>query len=1015
MCGSALHPDAQASLHREYTSKSLVSALVQVRAACVAASRDSGGEAGWRELGLHVPVPSFACCSWWPGVGAGEEREDTPRLTTAVTAATTTSATVGGQLRRRVSDGGGSSTLLRAAAAAASAAPLADLAKDDHQRQPQGQPRWLDAVRAAEIISGMATAAARSVDTDAGVGSSTTRTTTTKTASTPAGAAIRALALLQMPLGDGDRDRGGGGDRSRGRSGGVGELLDAVWITAGISTLGGGGGEGEGGGGEWPPEAVAAFGTLKAAQDAGARVSIVLLLPSPPHRIKNGTNSTRKCEGSGGAVDLPPIIAAVASRLGAPVRFLSSGSSSFSGSGPGGANTQTRPIVDAGLRWRGNLIVPVTAPEVAEIYDRGRATAAAAARILLPDVYLSSGFRDYGSKEETVSGDGNRVREERGGEAPASTSASTSTSTSTLSLRAGSDMLLLEVVRLEMVPPSHMSPRVPLHFAAGEGKGSVGIGDSGGDDDRGGGKRGGYGWCGEGNDGGGGRESGRRGRDIRDGFLAAWSALTKVVPPKRGPAFIVRIAFPTLSAGAGAGVRSGWQLSPPPLPHETGPLLLIFADGDGGFVAAALASAPLLLHRALAHSQGLAARMAAAEGATRASGGTLELTASGRKLTPSVAKKSSHGGRSHKRKVDDGDTDVEVNNEQEREAEEAKEEEEGALCGGLDGDEDSEARDKALRSVMGMEVLPSTSAAVAAGAGDRGAGAVAAAKRRIARRSNLRLAQDGSSPAVVVLPASSPPSSNDARQGERSASATPASGGGGGRRGSGGGSEDGPFTGYGASRTLPLPIEHVINALVDQQEADDDEDKAAAAASAAAGESFGAGDALPLSQRSDRNTADQPFFTGVLLRAVADLATGREVIGSAIQSASAAAAADAAAQAQADETWAERFRAGEGAGARAANDGAESGIPAGLLGGGEASFGAHLALALTLTGGDTAAAAAAAEPSRSHSRSGTSSQQQQQGQQQQEPMKWAAAEAELQDRRRREQQAGGCVLQATHD
>jgi hypothetical protein len=93
---------------------------------------------------------------------------------------------------------------------------------------------------------------------------------------------------------------------------------------------------------------------------------------------------------------------------------------------------------------------------------------------------------------------------------------------------------------------------------------------------------------------------------------------------------------------------------------------------------------------------------------------------------------------------------------------------------------------------------------------------------------------------------------------------------------------------------------------VNQQEADDVARAAAAAAAAAGGGLLGG--VLPSSHRSDRDTSDQPFLTGVLLRAVADVAAGREVVSSAIHSAEETQAAAAAGGG----------RAGAGAGA---NDG----------------------------------------------------------------------------------------------
>ena len=56
----------QATLHEEYTSKRLAEALDRVREACAS----SGDDGGWADVGLGAPSTKFACCSWWPDVGA---------------------------------------------------------------------------------------------------------------------------------------------------------------------------------------------------------------------------------------------------------------------------------------------------------------------------------------------------------------------------------------------------------------------------------------------------------------------------------------------------------------------------------------------------------------------------------------------------------------------------------------------------------------------------------------------------------------------------------------------------------------------------------------------------------------------------------------------------------------------------------------------------------------------------------------------------------------------------------
>jgi len=142
---------------------------------------------------------------------------------------------------------------------------------------------------------------------------------------------------------------------------------------------------------------------------------------------------------------------------------------------------------------------------------------------------------------------------------------------------------------VEVVPSTHLSARPPLCFGVEEDGCEAGLGP---------GSEAARSWGAGGAAGNELAESRRRRRGIRDSVLSAWTAAVRAVPPAQGPAFLVRIMFApaaaaAAAAGAGAGRGKGRAaaaavpVQPPPPPHMSGPLLLIYADGAGGFVAGA--------------------------------------------------------------------------------------------------------------------------------------------------------------------------------------------------------------------------------------------------------------------------------------------------------------------------------------------------------------------------------------------------------------------------------------------
>lgn len=754
---------------------------------------------------MRGPRVSFACCSWWPGVEMGEGRdggraEDAPPPDAASDVRQRRASR-----RRSVASTGGDTV--------------------QNLRGRRLEPRWTDAGGALRALSGAAVAAARSVD-----GASVRTDGADPADVTPAAAAARALALIAEASDEANANAPSGGSET---------MMDAVWITAGVSVASVASDDPDERGGscptsdavdagasdaDWPAEAVAAYGVLRAARDAGARVS-VLVLPPPsagPSRGGGEEKGGGRFNAGVGGVDLgrarviPSVISAVASRLGASVscRFLS---------------REPRHVVDPGVRWRGSLVVPVMPQGRADANGeangdpldevcRGGASGVEATRVSLPGLCLSLSL-STGSASHNK---GAAREEEEESVRPAAASAS-----SGAILRAGGDMLLLEVVRLEAIPPSHVSSLAPLRLVAEDHHGDV--------------------------------HHDQSGRRVRDGVLAAMAAASRALPPARAPALLVRIAFaaPTVgptngahrlgAAGSlGLGGKSaasfaslGWV--PPPPPHAGGPTLLVYADGEGGFVAALLASLPTLLRRAIACVEG--------------------------EETFSLGQ---NGGPS-----------------------EAAEKADETLCAETPEETDPEARERALMSVAMMQVQPSLSAAAAIAIGaaaSRDGGGARPDQPRPFRATDTRTSSRRRSPRLSrdKISSSPSPSSVGAKRGRLSGEAAGEFEGEGGRGESESSARVVGLSGsYGASPTPPPRFALVLDALVRQQEADD---------------AVNLGEPRDPPETNDPEK-DHPPLTGVLLRAAADVEAGRDVVRSATRAAAAAGSGSGGAGDLSDEVF----------------------------------------------------------------------------------------------------------------
>ena len=552
--------DADA-LHETHTSRSLVSALGALRDAVAEASRASRDPA-WADVGLCAPPVRFALCSWWPDL-----------------VLPTVAATV--------------------AAPGATAAPAAPPRSDAPDRA------WLDPERADEALARLARSAARLPTADAAPSDPAEWATMTN----PAGAAARASSLWREPA-----------------AAAAAAVADVAWITAAVD--GGGGGDGE-----WPPEAVAAYGVMRAAVDAGARAVVVVLQEDEDGDEKSSLYGVEKDEEKDAIYRVAPLLADVARRAGADVRVFRGGKNPRAGSGAsapvatkarGGllrgrlsrTSKASRIFFDPGARWRGSLRIPrgalpagnppvgggsggphpsggASGPELTSELSFPALTLTRAApeetdRIVQDsDAFVSSVAADYYARASSATYASTRRRGDGFGfvlgDAAFLETVRTESVPSDLLMRGGRESL-----RLELLGRPRAGPRV-LEGASGAGGSSAGASAS------------------------------AASYATRDGFFAAMTAATLAAAPGAAPAFLVRVRLARISvvsanrAGAlvankGVGVggsslgRSPFAAlaEPPAPPHGDGPVLLVRADGRGGFRADALASVPALLERALA-------------------------------------------------------------------------------------------------------------------------------------------------------------------------------------------------------------------------------------------------------------------------------------------------------------------------------------------------------------------------------------------------------------------------------
>lgn len=568
---------------------------------------------------------------------------------------------------------------------------------------------------------------------------------------------------------------------------------DVAWIVAGVD--GGGGGDGE-----WPPEAVAAHGVLLAARRAGARAVVVVLTPPDTSRRGEGDDDegpSARDEGEidradddvhhhhhEGGLDAPRLILDVAARAGAEVIVLPAGAAPRPSSSASTRPSSASPLsifFDPGERWRGALTIPSR--------DGG-------VRATLP------GFR-------ITSGDARRARD---ASEPAAASEPPAAS---FGPRASGDATLVEVVRLEVIPRECLCDRAaPLRVVA----------DADAD-------------------------------ATTTATLDALTAATRASSPGGAPAFVVRVPHLATEDGHKTARRSA--LAPPsrsarsfaattnvpPPPHDRGALLLVRADGEGGFEARAFASVPTLLRRAsaIARAAASAAVVDAVEEEVTADGGGAATPAS----VASTGRKRKRARRGGGEPQTSGEADAGRRGRPGLDSED-------------DATESAETTELALKSVAVMDVNPSLADALGAARGDEdgdegGDG-------------------DEEKDATVRLPGDA-----DDAMGATTATATAN-----GAPGTPSSAKNAAAIWIPTTRVEPArcssargrhpPFTRVLDALVRRREAE--EARVAACP-------FGP----PSSQPGSDDPPDGPFLTAALLRAARDVAAGREAVRAAVRDA----------------------------------------------------------------------------------------------------------------------------------
>ena len=272
----------------------------------------------------------------------------------------------------------------------------------------------------------------------------------------------------------------------------------------------------------------------------------------------------------------------------------------------------------------------------------------------------------------------------------------------------------------------------------------------------------------------------------------------------------------------------------PPPPHDRGALLLIRADGEGGFEARAFASVPTLLRRAASIARAAAPSVSVLDDEVTADGGGAATPAS----VASTGRKRKRARRGGGDSRGDGETRTSG------EADAGRRERPG-LDSEDDATESAETTELALKSVAVMDVNPSLAHALGAARGDG--------------NGDDDGDEDGEKDAMGAATAAN-----------EGAPGTPSS------------AKNGAAIWIPTTRVEPArcssgrerhpPFTRVLDALVRRREAE--EARVAACP-------FGP----PSSQPVADDIPDRPFLTDALLRAARDVAAGRDVVRAAVRDA----------------------------------------------------------------------------------------------------------------------------------
>lgn len=546
---------------------------------------------------------------------------------------------------------------------------------------------------------------------------------------------------------------------------------DVAWIVAGVDGSGGGSG-----GGVWPPEAVAAHGVLLAARRAGARAVVVVL--TPPDASRRGDDDAGPSVPDGGEGNQ-----------------RRDGNHGQHRDREGGLDAP-RLILDVASRAGAEVIVlpadprPSSSPSTI-FFDPGERWRGA---LTIPS--RDGGVRATLPGFRITSGDARRDRD-----ASDPVAAPEPRVLSSFDPRASGDATLVEVVRLEVIPRECLCDRsAPLRVVADAHADATTI-----------------------------------------ATLDALTEATRASSPGATPAFVVRVPHLATDDGhknarrsAMTSRSSAMATNVPPPPHDRGALLLIRADGEGGFEARAFASVPTLLRRAASIARAAAPSVSVLDDEVTADGGGAATPAS----VASTGRKRKRARRGGGDSRGDGETRTSG------EADAGRRERPG-LDSEDDATESAETTELALKSVAVMDVNPSLAHALGAARGDG--------------NGDDDGDEDGEKDAMGAATAAN-----------EGAPGTPSS------------AKNGAAIWIPTTRVEPArcssgrerhpPFTRVLDALVRRREAE--EARVAACP-------FGP----PSSQPVAHNIPDRPFLTDALLRAARDVAAGRDVVRAAVRDA----------------------------------------------------------------------------------------------------------------------------------